>query len=99
MSQGNSEKVPSFATRLEGTLYQIQLQCSGRMSDLEAQQQLRDCLFHGIRQHISNSIQYLYNTPGVSYLQLMVAAQKDKGENEETQNYMRAKATGLTELV
>ena len=29
ITQGNNEKVPSFATRLEGTLNQIQLKCLG----------------------------------------------------------------------
>ena len=34
--QENNEKVPSFATRLKGTLHQIQLQCPGRMMDLRS---------------------------------------------------------------
>ena len=36
VTQGNNEKVPSFATSLEGTLYQIQLQCPRRMMAMEA---------------------------------------------------------------
>ena len=63
VTQGNNEKVPSFTMRLEVTLNQIQLQCPRRMSDLEAQQHLKDCLFHGICKHICDSIQYLYSTP------------------------------------
>ena len=39
--QGNSEKIPSFAMRLEGTLIQIRLQCPRRMMDLEAQPHLK----------------------------------------------------------
>ena len=31
--QGNHEKVPSFTMMLEGTLNQIRLQCSGRITD------------------------------------------------------------------
>ena len=31
--QGNHEKVPSFAMRLEGTLNQIRLQCPRRITD------------------------------------------------------------------
>ena len=31
VTQNNNKKVPSFATRLEGTLNEIQLQCPGRM--------------------------------------------------------------------
>ena len=47
VTQGNNEKVPSFATRLEGTLNQIRLQCPRRMMDLDVQQHLKDCLFMG----------------------------------------------------
>ena len=32
-TQSNHEKVPSFATRLEGTLNQIRLHCPGRITD------------------------------------------------------------------
>ena len=33
--QGNSEKVPLFATRLEGILNQIRLRCPGQITDHE----------------------------------------------------------------
>ena len=46
VTQGNNKKVLSFATRLEGTFNQIQLQCPGSMIDLEVQQHLKDHLFH-----------------------------------------------------
>ena len=52
VTQGNHEKVPSFAPRLEGTLNKIRLQCPRRMSELEVQQHLKDCLFHGVCMHI-----------------------------------------------
>ena len=32
--QGNNEKVPLFATRLEGTLNQIRLRCPGQITKL-----------------------------------------------------------------
>ena len=63
VTPGNREKVPSFAMRLEGTLNQIQLQCPGRMMDIEAQQHLKDCLFHRVCKHICDSIWYLYSIP------------------------------------
>ena len=72
---------PPFAMRLEGTLNQIQLQCPRRMTDLEAQQHLKDHLFHGVHNHICDSIQYLHSIPG----------------NEETQDKVRARATVTTD--
>ena len=65
VNQDNNKKVPSLATKLEGTLNQIHLQCPGRMMDLKAQQHPRDRLFHRVRKHLHNSIWYLYSTPGI----------------------------------
>ena len=62
VTQGYNEVVPSFVTWLEGTLNWIQLQCPRRITDLEAQKHLKDCLFHGVHKHICNSVWYLYNT-------------------------------------
>ena len=74
-TQGNNEKVPSFARRLEGTLSQIQVQCLRKMMDLETQQHLRDCLFHGVCKLIHDSVWYLYSAPDSSS-QLMVAPRR-----------------------
>ena len=41
ISQGN-EKVPSFATRLEGTLNQIRIKCSSRIANHEVPSHLKD---------------------------------------------------------
>ena len=76
VTQGNNERVPSFATWLEGTLNSIKLQCHYRMTDLEVQQHLRDCLFHVVHKHIPSSVQHLYSIPATSYLQLMAAIRK-----------------------
>ena len=97
VTQGNKEKVLSSTMRLEGTLNQIQLQCPRRMTDLEAQQHLKDHLFHGVCKHIHDSIWYLYSTPSTSYLQLMVTAQKAQSKNEEIQDKMRARAMVTTD--
>ena len=42
VTQGNHEKVPSFATRLEGTLNQIRLKCPGRIAVHELACHLKD---------------------------------------------------------
>ena len=98
VTQGNNEKVPSFTMRLEGTLNQIRLQCPSRMMDLEVQQHLKDCLFHGVCKHISDSIWYLYGTPRTTYSQLMVTTHKAESENEEIWDKVRAMAVVTTNL-
>ena len=52
VTQGNNEKVPSFTSRLEGTLNQIQLKCPGRIADHKVACYLKDQLFHGVCRHI-----------------------------------------------
>ena len=94
--QGNNKKVPSFATRLKGTLNQIRLQCPGRMLYLEVQQHLMDCLFHLVWKHIWGTAWYLYSTPRTSYSQLMVAAYKPESENKEIWHRVRARAVVAT---
>ena len=97
VTQGNNEKVPSFVMRLEWTLNQIQLQCPRRIMDLEAQQPLKDHLFHGVYKHICDSVLYLYSTLCASYSQVMVATQKAESENEEIWEKVRARAMVTTD--
>ena len=52
VTQGNHEKVPSFATRLERTLNQIRLKCPRRIADQEVACHLKDPIFHGVCKHI-----------------------------------------------
>ena len=64
---------------------------------LEVQQHLKDCLFYRVCKHIQDSIRCLYSTPGTSYSQLMVAAQKAESKNEEIQDKVRARAAVITD--
>ena len=63
VTQGNHEKVPSFATRLEATLNQIQLECPRWIANHKVSWHLKDCLFHWVCKHIRDSISYLYSNP------------------------------------
>ena len=96
VTQGNQKKVPSFTTRLEGTLNQIRLQCPGRVTDLEVQQHLKGHLFHSVHKHIRDSIRYLYSNPVTSYSQLMVATHKVESENKEACDKVRPRAAMTT---
>ena len=86
------------------TLNQIRLLCPRRVTDLEVQQHLKDCLFHGVCKH-RDSIRYLYSSPRTTYSQLMVATHKAESENKEACDNVRARAAmtsdcgeGATEL-
>ena len=99
VTQGNHKKVPSFSTRLEGTLNQIRLQCPRRVTDLEVQQHLKDCLFHRVCKHIRDPIRYLHSSPRTTYSQLMIAAHKAESENKEARDKVRARSAMTNEPV
>ena len=50
--QGGNKKVPSFMTRLVGTLNQIRIKCPGRIANHEVPWHLKEQLFHGVKKHI-----------------------------------------------
>ena len=99
VTQSNHEKVPFFATWLEGTLNQIQLQCPQRIMDWEVQQHLKDSLFHGVYKHFRDLIQHLYSNPRTTYSQLMMTACKVDSENEEAQDKVMARSAVTTKPV
>ena len=60
--------------------------------NLEVQQHSKTASFMGC----SNIFEYLYSTPGTSYLQLMVATPKVESKNEEIWDKVRARAAVAT---
>ena len=98
VAQGNHEKVPSFATRLEETLNQIWLKCPRRIADCEVAYHLKDRLLHGVCKHIRDSIRYLCSNLETTYSQLMVAARKAKRETEDAKEKVRARSSTATEV-
>ena len=92
ITQGSSEKVPSFTTRLEGTLNQIRLRCPRQIANHEVPWHLKEWLFHGVRKHVRDSIRYLYGNPQTTYSKLVVAAWRVESEMEETKVKVRSAA-------
>ena len=88
ITQGGNEKVPSFTTRLEGTLNQIRIKCPRRIADHEVSWHLKEQLFHGVKKHIGNSVRYLYSNPQTTYSKLVVTAgraeSKDRGNKGQS---------------
>ena len=98
VTQGNHEKVPSFATRLEGTLNEIQLKCPRRIVEGKVACYLKDWLFHGAHKYIRDSIRYLHSNPETTYSQLMVAARRAESETEDAIEKVRAWSSTTTEV-
>ena len=98
VTQGNHEKVPLFATRLEGTLNQIRLKCPGRIADCEVACHLKDQLFHRVCKHIWDFTRYLHSNPETTYSQLMVTARNVDSETEDAKEKVRARSSAATEV-
>ena len=74
ITQGGNEKVPSFATRLEGTLNQIRIRCPRQIASHEVPWHLKEHLFHGVKKQMRDSIRYLYGNRQTTYSELVVTA-------------------------
>ena len=98
-TQGNHEKVPSFAMRLEGTLNQIRLKCPGWIVDHDVTWHLKEWLLHGVCKNIKDSIRYLHSNPKTTYFQLINAACKAEHEMEEAKDKVRARSAAATEAM
>ena len=94
--QGGNKKVPSFATRLEGTLNQIRIKCPRRIADHEVPCHLKERLFHTVKKHVRDSVRYLYSNPQTTYSKLVVAARRAESEMEETK--VKARSAVTTEV-
>ena len=67
------------------------------MMDLEVQQHLKDCLFHGVCKHICDSVWYLYSIPRACYSQQMVVAHKAGCKKKEIWHKIRSRAEVATD--
>ena len=74
ITQGNNEKVPSFATRLEGTLSQIGLRCPRQITNHEVPWHLKEWLFHGVCKYVRDLIIYLYGNSKTTCSELVITA-------------------------
>ena len=99
VTQGNHEKMPSFAMRLEGTLNQNRLKCPRGIADCKVTWHLKDQLFQGVCKNIRDSIRYLPSNPETTYSQLVVAAHKVESETEEAKDKVRARSAAAPEVV
>ena len=94
--QGGNKKVPSFVTRLEGTLNQIRIKCLRRIADHEVPWHLKEQLFHGVKKHVRDSVRYLYSNLQTTYSELVVAARRAESKTEETK--VKARSAAATEM-
>ena len=96
------KKVQSYATRMEGSLKQIQVKFPGMISDAEAKIKLKDRLFYGGLKTLRDSIWYLYDNQTLAYTQLLVAARKAEAEVSDSKvgtMTIKAKAINLVAMV
>ena len=72
-----------YVTCLEGALNAIQQKYLTMLSASEVQQDLRDWPVHGLHKQLHNPLCYLHDDIGITYPDLMTAAQKPESEQED----------------
>ena len=98
ITQGNNKKVPSFTTRLEGTLNQIRLRWPKQITDCEVPWHLKEWLFHGFQKYVRDFIRYLYGNSKTTYSELVIAAHWVESKMEETKERFKTRSAASTEV-
>ena len=97
--QGEEESIPSFATWVEGLLSQIHDKFPEKLTHPEEQRLLKDCLFHGCKKSIWDSVKYCFVDPCIEYMQFLEECRKaeDKDKVGQTKlNPPKAKVAAAT---
>ena len=91
LSQERNERIREFAGRIEKVFKKLQRQIPERYPDKLL---LKDRLFHGMNQHLKDSLRYLYTQSSVTYANLLQAAYAAEVEAEKGRA-ARSKAANL----
>ena len=97
--QGEEESIPSFATWVERLLFQICDKFLEKLTSPEEQRLLKDCLFHGCKKSIWNSVKYYFADPCIDYMHFLEECRKAEDENKVVQtksNPPKAKVAAAT---
>ena len=90
--QGEEETIPSFATRIEGLLSQIRDRFLDQLPLQEEQRLLKDCLFHGSRKSIRDSVKYCFADADLDYMHFLEECRKSEEEGKAGQAKAAPKA-------
>ena len=80
--QGAEESIPSFATWVEGLLSQMHDKYPEKLTFPEEQRLLRDCLFHGCKKSIQDSVKYCFADPHIDYMHFLEECRKAEDEDK-----------------
>ena len=99
--QGEDETIPSFGTRIEGLLFQIRDRFPNQLPHQEEQRHLKDCLFHGSKKSIHDSVKYCFADASVDYMHFLEECRKSEDEEKAGQAKVaaRVKATAAAAIL
>ena len=80
--QGEEESIPSFATWVEGLLSQIHDKFPEKLTHPEEQRLHKDCLFHGCKKSIRDSVKYCFVDPHIDYMHFLEECRKAEDEDK-----------------
>ena len=93
LTQERNERIREFAGRIEKIFKKLRKQIPERYRDKTL---LKDRLFHGMHQHLKDSLRYLYTQASVTYSELLQAAYAAEVEAEKGR-LARSKAANVAQ--
>ena len=90
--QGEDEIIPFYATRIKGLLSYIRDMFPDQLPLQKEQRLLKNCLFHGSRKSIRDSLKYCFDDASIDYMQFLDKCRKSEEEGKDGQARTPAKA-------
>ena len=96
--QSEDESIPSFATQIEGLLSQIWDRFPDKLPHQEEQRLLWDCLFHGHKKIIRDSVKFCFADPCLDYMHFLEECRKaeEEGKVGQAKAVTKAKVAAAT---
>ena len=89
---GEEEIILSFVTQIEGLLSQIRDRFPDQLHHQEKERLLKDCLFHGSRKSIRDSVKYCFADASPDYMHFLEKCRKAEEEGKVGQAKAATKA-------
>ena len=96
--QSEEESIPSFATQTEGLLSQIRDTFPDKLRHQEEQRLSRDCVFHGCKKNIWDSVNFCFANPHLDYMHFLEECRKaeEEGKVAQAKAVTKAKVAAAT---
>ena len=96
LKQEKNERVQVFSVRIREALDRLTIRFPGRIKPDEEDKTLCDRLFYGMKGELKNGVRHLYDSPDITFGELLNKARRVELEDNETKGLVKVQTKGAT---